>query len=45
MATYDETKFVLVSDLKAEAQKAKAAITAANTLAGVGIRSGNSRNK
>ena len=40
MATYDETKFVLLSDLKSEAQKAKAAITAANTLASAGIRSG-----
>jgi len=44
MATYDETKFVLLRDLKAEAAKAKAAITAANTLASAGIRSGSVTN-
>jgi len=44
MATYDETKFVLVRDLKAEAAKAKAAITAAQTVANGGIRSGSVAN-
>ena len=39
--TYDATKFVLLRDLKAEAQKAKTAITAAQTVANGGIRSGN----
>lgn len=39
--TYDATKFVLLRDLKAEAQKAKTAITAAQNVANGGIRSGN----
>ena len=40
MAEYDVTKFVLLRDLKAEANKAKAAITAAQSTANGGIKSG-----